>query len=126
MKYYVFTVYDAGAEAYLPPWIMPKLEMARRIFGDCCNSSDHQFAAHPEDYTLFVMGMFDDETAEFIPYANGKQSLGVGVEYVRKEATNAKDGTNGLSSAESSSISDDASILPESGSEDSAELVQPE
>lgn len=81
----VFTVYDQKADAYLPPWIMPRTEMARRVFSDCVNSTDHQFAAHPEDYTLFCLGDWNDETAEFRPYPQGPRSLGVAIEYKRSE-----------------------------------------
>lgn len=81
----VFTVYDQKADAFLPPWIMPKAVMAQRIFSDCVNSKDHQFHAHPEDYTLFLLGDWDDEKAEFTPLPNGKRSLGVALEYVKKE-----------------------------------------
>lgn len=81
----VFTVYDQKADAYLPPWIMPKAVMAQRVFGDCVNAKDHQFAAHPEDYTLFMLGDWNDETGEFRHLPNGKKSLGVALEYKRTD-----------------------------------------
>lgn len=81
----VFTVYDQKADAYLPPWIMPKAVMAQRVFGDCVNSKDHQFHAHPEDYTLFMLGDWNDENGEFRPLPNGKRSLGVALEYVKED-----------------------------------------
>ena len=84
MIHNVFTVYDQKAGAYLPPWIMPKIEMAKRVFGDCVNSPEHQFGAHPEDYTLFDLGHFDDETAMFMAQPNGPQTLGNGLEFVRE------------------------------------------
>lgn len=82
MIHSVFSIYDEKAEAFLPPFILPKTEMAQRVFGDCINSADHQFSKHPSDYTLFHMGNFDDEKGEFIRHPNTKQSLGNGVEYV--------------------------------------------
>lgn len=79
----VFTVYDQKADAYLPPWIMPKAVMAQRVFGDCVNSKDHQFNAHPDDYTLFMLGDWNDETGEFRQLPQGKRSLGNGLEYLK-------------------------------------------
>lgn len=82
MIHFKFSIYDAKASAYLPPFILPRQEMATRVFADCCNSDDHQFAKHPADYTLFCLGTWDDETAIFTPEANGPQTLGNGVEFV--------------------------------------------
>jgi len=81
MIHNVFTIFDAKAEAYLPPFILPKTSMAKRTFADCVNSKDHQFGAHPEDYTLFTIGTFDDETAQYNLLLT-PESLGLGVEYV--------------------------------------------
>lgn len=60
MKHEIFTVYDQKAKAYLPPFILPEIGMAVRVFKDCVNSDKHQFSKHPEDYTLFNLGQFDD------------------------------------------------------------------
>ncbi len=62
MVHRLFTIFDDKAEAYLPPFVLPGKGMAMRIFGDCVNSKDHQFGAHPQDYTLFDIGSFDDRT----------------------------------------------------------------
>ena len=91
-----FSIYDSGAQAYLPPFILPRDEMAQRTFGDACNSESHQFGAHPEDYTLFRLGTWDDESAIFTPEPNGPQTLGNGVEYVRTQ-TGQTNGTQPLS-----------------------------
>lgn len=88
-----FSIYDAKAQAYLPPFILPRTEMAERTFGDCVNSKDHQFAAHPADYTLFLLGLWDDETAMFTQEPNGPQTLGNGVTYVRNQSGEKSNGT---------------------------------
>lgn len=66
MIFLQFTVYDQKAAAYLPPFILPRAEQALRTFSDCCQSNDHQFGNHPEDYTLFRLGTFNDETGEIV------------------------------------------------------------
>jgi len=60
MKHKMFSVFDVKAMCYLPPFCLPETGMALRVFGDCVNSSDHQFGKHPGDYTLFELGSFDD------------------------------------------------------------------
>lgn len=82
MIHSVFSVFDAKAEAFLPPFVLPKTEMAQRVFSDCVNSNDHQFSKHPDDYTLFHLGTWSDEDGLFTPHRNTKQSLGNGVEYL--------------------------------------------
>ena len=56
MKHNIFSVYDEKAQAFLPPFFLPEVGMATRIFGDCVNSDEHQFGKHPTDYTLFHLG----------------------------------------------------------------------
>jgi len=96
MLHKIFTIHDSKAGAYLPPFILPREEMARRTFGDCINSPDHQFGNHPDDYTLFCLGVFDDEIAQY--QLDTPKSLGNGLEYVRTDSLNQA--TEGLSDAE--------------------------
>lgn len=63
MIHKMFTVYDTAAKAYLPPFFLPREEMAIRVFTDAVNSDSHQFGRHPADYTLFLIAEFDDEFA---------------------------------------------------------------
>lgn len=39
---------------------MPNDQMAVRAFGDVVNTSDSMVAKHPEDFSLYCVGMFDD------------------------------------------------------------------
>lgn len=58
----VFTIYDSKSEAYLQPFFMLTDGQARRAIEDCVNDPGHQFGRHPEDYTLFFLGTWDDST----------------------------------------------------------------
>ena len=58
----MFSIYDSKAKSYLPPFHMPNDDMALRVFQDCVSDPNHAFGKHPEDYTLFHLGSFDDET----------------------------------------------------------------
>lgn len=79
MIHKIFCVYDEKACAYLPPFFLPEAGQAIRVFTDCVNSKDHQFGAHPSDYTLFHIGEYDDNSAKI--HAHAPKTLGNGVEF---------------------------------------------
>ena len=60
MIHKIYSVYDSKAESYTPPFFQHQEAMALRTFGDCCNDEGHTFGKHPEDYTLFNLGIWDD------------------------------------------------------------------
>ena len=82
MELNVFSVYDEKAGAYLPPWTLPTVAMAKRVFGNCVNDQEHQFCANPEDYTLFKLATFDDRTGR-LNVCDHNISYGNGVEYIK-------------------------------------------
>ncbi len=53
--------------------------MAKRTFQDCVNDPEHAFGAHPEDYTLFSHGHFDQSEGMF--EVETMVSLGNGVSF---------------------------------------------
>lgn len=81
MRTLVFTVFDSAAKRYLEPFFAPTVEVALRMFRTIVNTPEHQFSKYPEDYTLFVIGEFDQETAELVKYQEVR-SLGVALTYV--------------------------------------------
>ena len=62
MKKVYYAVYDRKAEMYMPPFLEVKDGTAIRALQDAIASKDHPFAKHPEDFSLFQLGVFDDET----------------------------------------------------------------
>jgi len=80
MEHKIFAIYDQKAHAYLPPFTLPRVEMAERTFMDCVNSKDHAFGLHPADYTLFELGKYDDEKGKISAH-DIPQVIGTGVEY---------------------------------------------
>lgn len=112
MIYEVFSVFDEKADAFLPPFILPRIAQAKRVFADCVNSDDHQFGAHPSDYTLFRLGQFDDAAGQFL-LERSKQSLGNGVEFLSyMDSEPAKEGqTNGETDPSVEKISNESSVF---------------
>ncbi len=81
MIHKIYCIRDAKAEAYLPPFFLPQHGMATRVFTDMCNDTTHQFGAHPEDYTLWHIGQYDDSTGILTP-ESPHLALGKGIDYV--------------------------------------------
>lgn len=62
MIHNIYAVYDSKAQSYTTPFFDHAEGRALRTFADCCNDDGHQFGKHPEDYTLFNLGQYDDST----------------------------------------------------------------
>lgn len=65
MKFEIFTVYDSKAEAYSRPMFFESKGVSIRSFMDTLKNSEHPFAQHPEDFTLFHLGTWEDQRGQF-------------------------------------------------------------
>lgn len=81
MKFY--SVYDSKVGAFSKPFVMRTNGEAVRGFTVVANDKNTDIGAHPGDFTLFEIGMFNEETA-FITVYDAPISLGVAVEFVSK------------------------------------------
>lgn len=66
MKPKVYTVYDSKVSAYTQPFFLRTKGEALRGWMDVVNDGTTAFNKHPEDYTLFEIAEWDDQTAQFI------------------------------------------------------------
>lgn len=71
----MFAVFDSKAGAYLEPFFAPTRGVAMRSFEAACLSEGHSFARHAEDYTLFEVGEFHEDSGLVIPCDHGPVSL---------------------------------------------------
>lgn len=67
MKHKVYTVYDQKSEAYLMPFFMQTNASAIRAITDLVNDPQHTFGKHPADYSLFLIGEFEDDQGILSP-----------------------------------------------------------
>lgn len=67
MLQYVVSVKDRAAEIFNRPFFVPHRNVAVRDFTDEVNRSapDNQLNKHPDDFDLYVLGTFDDNTGQF-------------------------------------------------------------
>jgi hypothetical protein len=93
MKQNIYTVFDSASGVFDRPFCAISDQAAVRAFGDICGNSEHPVGMHPDDYSLYRVGVFDNNLAEITP--ESKQCLITGPE-VLSAARNA----NGLASAE--------------------------
>lgn len=66
MKLFAITVLDTAAAVYHAPIFVPALGLAERWFKDECNNPQSEISKHAADYTLWVIGSYDNESAELI------------------------------------------------------------
>jgi hypothetical protein len=68
MKQIICTVYDRAAETYARPMFVPSIGVAIRSFTDEVNRNDpnNQLYNHADDFDLYELGEFDDQTSRII------------------------------------------------------------
>lgn len=79
----LFSIYDAEAKAYLRPFWSDYKANAMRSFRGLINQKDdrdNMVANHPDQFTLFELGVFDVRTGVFTSHPI-PQTLGNGLEY---------------------------------------------
>jgi len=57
-----------------------------RAFGDECNNSSSPFNKHPEDYFLYEIGLYDDQTGLLNPISPVKM-IGCAADFVTRTVT---------------------------------------
>jgi len=103
MKLKVFTVYDVKIGAYAKPFLMITKGEALRGWLDVVNDPSTNFNKHPEDYTLFEIGEWDDQTAMF---TNERVPIPIGpaLEYINsRSVSTAQKRMNEMNTAEGNS-----------------------
>ena len=68
MRKFMVCVRDIKANLYFAPMSYQSLGQAERHFRDEVNrkADGNTLASHPEDFELFHVGSFDDETCHFV------------------------------------------------------------
>jgi hypothetical protein len=80
MKLNVYSIFDSAAKAYTSPFFMHNDGLAIRAFQDNVNAEqENNISKHPDQFTLFKIGEFDDATGEL--KTDVVKSLGTGLEY---------------------------------------------
>lgn len=80
MRLNVYTIFDTASASYKRPFCAQADGEVIRLFKDLALNKDHEIGQHPEDYSLWRIGFFDDNKGELTPEA--KECLGTALEMV--------------------------------------------
>ncbi len=64
MKLNIYSIFDSASGLYSRPFFTQSDAEAMRSFEDIATDADHPIGKHPEDYSLFRIGIFDDMKAK--------------------------------------------------------------
>lgn len=67
MQQNIYVLYDAKAGAYLTPFFFQNDSLAVRQMMMLLENKEGVFALHPEDFTLFQIGAYHDDTGTIDP-----------------------------------------------------------
>lgn len=76
------SVYDNKARAYLPPFYVAHVDVGIRHIANAVNDPAHQFARNPDDYALYHLGAFADDTGAHSFFQEPRQ-LGMVSRWIR-------------------------------------------
>lgn len=60
----IFSVLDRAADAFLPPFTAANEGVAIRMVQDALEDENHQLSRHTRDFSLHLLGEFDEVTGE--------------------------------------------------------------
>ena len=66
MKHNVYSIYDKASVHYMRIFQAKADGEVLRTFRDMALNKDHEIGAHPEDYSLWRIGTFDDNTGKLV------------------------------------------------------------
>lgn len=65
MKLCVYSIFDVKAGVFNTPFFQVNDQVAKRAFSDLVNDPQSMLFKHPEDFTLWRLGEFDDQLGDF-------------------------------------------------------------
>lgn len=80
MELNAYCIVDSKGKFFNLPFFVRNVEIAKRSFSDLVRNPQTDIGRHPEDYTLFYVGKFDDSSGSL--KGETPQSVCNGLEYV--------------------------------------------
>lgn len=72
MIYEIVAIRDKALEAFMRPFFTPAINAAVRDFQDSVRDTQIPMHKHPEHYSLWHLGRFDDATGNIQPFETPK------------------------------------------------------
>lgn len=67
MKMNMYSVYDETAKVYGQVFLQMSDDVAKRTLSFAVNTKEHNYGMFPEDFSLFKVGVFDDQDGTITP-----------------------------------------------------------
>nr|UXQ88119.1 MAG: nonstructural protein [Microvirus sp.] len=83
MKLNAYTIYDVASGVYMRPFFSQADGQAIRGFKDIATDAEHEIGKHPEDYTLYRIGSFNDTSGKM--EGENLEKLSTGLQCVHKD-----------------------------------------
>ena len=83
MKLNAYTIYDVASGVYMRPFFSQADGQAVRGFKDIATDAEHEVGKHPEDYTLYRIGTYNDTKGEL--KGEELEKLATGLEMVSQD-----------------------------------------
>lgn len=84
MELKVFSIFDDKGAVYAQPFFMATTGQAIRTFSDACKDNRMELCKHPEDFSLYELGVFDT--------SSGKLEAVIPPKYLARAIEFSKDG----------------------------------
>lgn len=83
MIWQVYSVFDSAVKVFDRPFLQKTRGEATRSWVDVCNNKESKMFMHPQDFALFQVASYDDETGR---YSNLQvpDPVGLAIEFVEK------------------------------------------
>lgn len=67
MKRNIYMIWDSAAAYYIGPLVHRTDQEALREFESMANNADTKIGQHPEDFSFYKVGNFNDSNGELVP-----------------------------------------------------------
>lgn len=94
MQTELFAVYDAKAQAFGNPFVMQNRAMAIRAFKFAVNDKQTEPGKFPEDYSLFILGTYNDADASIETITQTCIAYGLAMVDAPEELTEVNENVN--------------------------------
>ena len=86
MILFAYSVYDEKVSTFGTPFFAATNPAAIRMFTDLANDPNTTVGRHPEDFTLYHVGQFDDSSGELLKM-DQPSNLGKADQYLQQQQT---------------------------------------
>lgn len=84
MKLNLYTVFDSQAQRAVVPFVRDNDDVAKRDFISIINNPETPFGKHPEDYFLYYVGEWNDESMNASSFGEPTRIM-TGVDALKKQ-----------------------------------------